>query len=68
MWLNPEATLAEIEPLVANRLLCFRRRFWFSDIDLQQATGQRSTLSIRVNLTPPGAQAHFETPDKKFNF
>jgi hypothetical protein len=37
MWLNPEATLAEIEPLVANRLLCFRRRFWFSDIDLEQA-------------------------------
>ena len=37
MWLKPEATLAEIEPLVANRLLCFRRRFWFSDIDLEQA-------------------------------
>lgn len=37
MWLNPEATLAEIEPLVANRLLCFKRRYWFSDIDLEQA-------------------------------
>lgn len=37
MWLNPEQTLAEMEPLITNRLLCFRRRFWFSEMDLVQA-------------------------------
>ena len=37
MWLSTDQTLAEMEPLVAHRLLCFRRRFWFSDLNLDQA-------------------------------
>lgn len=37
MWLNPDQTLAEMEPLISNRLLCFRRRFWFSEMNLSQA-------------------------------
>jgi len=32
LWLDTSRTLAELEPLINNRLIIFRRRFWFSQI------------------------------------
>lgn len=36
LWLDTTRTLAELEPIINNRVIFLRRRFWFSSISLNQ--------------------------------